>query len=188
MLRRSAILLRHAARRPRRGEVGGIARSAGWSVWFAGALAVATAGGCGPDEPSRLETMSTANLEIKDQRFRVWIADEPAERERGLMSVTREEMAPLDDGTERGMLFVFRHDRITGFWMRGTVIPLDIAFIRADGTVVTLHTMTPHDERSYRPSGPYRYALEVNANVFVQLGVQRGDHIEIPPSVLKGVR
>ena len=144
--------------------------------------------GCTPTEPNALANMPTASMSIKDQAFQVWIADEGPELTRGLMFITKEEMAPLADGTERGMLFVFSHDQTTGFWMRNTIIPLDIAFIRADGTIVTIHTMAPYDERSYMPSEPYRYALEVNANVYSRLGIHTGAQVQIPESVLKGSR
>ena len=141
--------------------------------------------GCSPSEPNALEQMPTDTVRIKDHAFQAWIAAGAEEVERGLMYVTKEEMAPLEDGTERGMLFVFGYERSTGFWMRNTIIPLDIAFIREDGVIVTIHTMAPFDERSYLPSEPYRYALEVNANVFAGLGIRAGDQVQIPESVLK---
>ncbi|MFH0981920.1 MAG: DUF192 domain-containing protein [Planctomycetota bacterium] len=148
-------------------------------------LTLLSLAGCGPDEPNTLEKMPTAIVRIKDHSFKVWIADDPQETTRGLMFVTKEQMAPLADGTERGMLFVFDYDHSTGFWMRNTMIPLDIAFIRVDGTIVTIRTMAPFDERSYLASEPYRYALEVNANVFSRIGIRAGDHVPIPDSVLK---
>ncbi|MCP4590626.1 MAG: DUF192 domain-containing protein [bacterium] len=147
-------------------------------------LTFASFGGCGPSEPNALDRMPTTTVQVEDHAFHVWVAEQEAELERGLMFVTREQMAPLEDGTERGMLFLFDYDRTTGFWMRNTIIPLDIAFIRVDGTIVTVHTMAPHDERLHRPSEPYRYALEVNANVFSRLGVGRGDKVSIPTSIL----
>ncbi len=147
---------------------------------------------CAADDPkqgSNLNTMviETNTLAVGGQRFRVWVADTNEERQRGLMYVTAEEMAPLPDGTERGMWFIFPQDMSTrhGFWMRNTIIPLDIAFVRADGRIVTIHTMAPLDERSYYPKAPYRYALEVNANVFSRLGVREGDRVDIPKSLLK---
>jgi len=143
--------------------------------------------GCGPDEPNVLQKMPADIVRVGDHSLKVWIARTPDERERGLMFITAEEMAPLPDGTERGMLFLFDRDqsKSMGFWMRNTFIPLDIAFIRADGAIVTIHTMAPLDERLYRPTEAYRYALEVNANVFSRLGVRVGDNIQIPEAVLK---
>ena len=139
---------------------------------------------CGPNEPNRLETLPTDTVRINNHAFKVWVADESEEQTRGLMKVTAEQMAPLEDGTERGMWFLFSSDRSTGFWMRNTIIPLDIAFIRSDGVIVTTHTMIPLDESLYRPTEPYRYALEVNANVFARDGIKKGDRVEIPEALL----
>jgi uncharacterized membrane protein (UPF0127 family) len=117
----------------------------------------------------------------------VWVADDDDERERGLMFVTAEEMAALPDGTERGMWFIFDAEQSArhGFWMKNTIIPLDIAFVRSDGRIVSIRTMAPRDTRHYYPKAPYRFALEVNANTFSRLGIKEGDGIEIPKSLLK---
>ena len=64
-----------------------------------------------------------------------------------MMFITEEQMAPLPDGTERGMLFVFDHSVRDSFWMKNTVIPLDVAYIATDGTVITTYTMAPLDGR-----------------------------------------
>jgi uncharacterized membrane protein (UPF0127 family) len=72
--------------------------------------------------------------------------------------------------------------------MKNTIIPLDIAFIRTDGTIVNIDTMAPLDTRQYYPKGPYRYALEVRANVFSRLRVRSGDHVAIPDGLLKDAR
>ncbi|MHC4091034.1 MAG: DUF192 domain-containing protein [Planctomycetota bacterium] len=132
--------------------------------------------------------MPETSVRVKEHSFRVWVADDDEERERGLMHVTADEMAPLADGTERGMVFVFPREQRHGFWMKDTIIPLDIAFIRTDGTIVTIHTMAPLDTRGYHPKGPYRYALEVRGNLFSRLKVHTGDRVEIPDSLLKGAR
>ncbi len=148
------------------------------------AAAVALAG-CSPSEPNALPSMPQTDVKIKDHTFRAWIADDDQERERGLMYVPAEEMTPLDDGTERGMIFVFTREQRGGFWMKNTIISLDIAFIRTDGTIVTIHTMAPLDTRPYNPRGPYRYALEVRGNVFSKLKIKTGDRVQIPESLLK---
>ena len=154
-------------------------------MWATPMLVIPGCAGCSPGEPNALDRMRADVVLIEGHAFKVWIAETAEEVERGLMFVTKEQMAALEDGTERGMLFVFDFERTTGFWMRNTVIPLDIAFIRADGTIVTIHTMVPLDERSYRPTEPYRYALEVSANVFSRLGIRTGDNVQLPESVLK---
>jgi len=125
------------------------------------------------------------DLDLKSQKVRAWVADDEEETTAGLMYVTPEEIAPLADGTERGMIFVFDYDRprFDGFWMKNVPIPLDIAFIGSDGTIVTILTMAAYDESVYRPTGSYRYTLELNANSYSRLGMKEGDVIQIPDSI-----
>ncbi len=62
-----------------------------------------------------------------------------------------------------GMLFVFEEDRAGGFWMKNTLIPLDIAFFDGGGELVEVMSMVPCEEDpcpTYTPSAIYRYALE----------------------------
>lgn len=157
-------------------------------LWV-GVLVVVTGGhgGCGPSSDLRndLSAMETARLTIKERVFEVWVARTNAERSTGLMNVTQEEIAPLPDGTERGMLFLFDREQFLSFWMKNTIIPLDIAYIRQDGQIVSIHTMAPLETRSYGSVAPAMYALEVSAGLFDRLGIQRGDHVEFPESLLK---
>lgn len=84
------------------------------------------------------------------------VADTAGLRAQGLMGVT-------DLGERDGMLFVWDEDVSSGFWMKNTLIPLDIAFFRADGVLVDLLSMVPcvtDPCQVYQPSGSYRYALE----------------------------
>ncbi len=129
-----------------------------------------------------LDSMSTGKLSIGGTDFQVWIANTSDQREKGLMFVEAEQMQLLEDGSERGMLFIFEREQNLNFWMKNTIIPLDIAYARSDGTIVKILTMTPLDTRfNQYPSGePARVALEVNAGVFAAKGISEGDKIEIP--------
>jgi uncharacterized protein len=104
------------------------------------------------------------------------VAATPDERQRGLM-----EVEALPDGT--GMLFLFDQERTGGFWMRNTLVPLDIAYIDADGVIGTILTMDPCEEAdaadcpTYVPDGPYLSALEVPQGWFAQVGVAEGDEV-----------
>ena len=72
-----------------------------------------------------------------------------------------------------GMLFVFPEDGRYGFWMKNTLIPLDIIWIDNDQRVVDIQTAQPCTAEpcpSYTPSGDARYVLEINANVSEQYG------------------
>lgn len=142
---------------------------------------------CSPPKPEELDKLGTVDMSIRSGKFRLWIADDWPEQQNGLMFVTAERMAPLPDGTQRGMIFVFDSERELNFWMRNTIIPLDIAYLDKSGVVVATHTMAPLDERPGQyPSGkPAKYAIEVNAGVFADLGLKAGESITLPDSILK---
>jgi len=131
-----------------------------------------------------LETMEQAELTIDEHTFQVWVASKSTERQTGLMNVHQEEMADLEDGRHRGMLFVFEVEDELSFWMRNTIIPLDIAYIRTDGVIVKTYTVAPLETRLYPSEEPARYALEVSAGLFEQLNIKTGDRVEIPDSLL----
>ncbi len=121
------------------------------------------------------ETLCVADL---DQPVRVEVAATPESRQRGLMQ--RESLAPYT-----GMLFRFDPpvSGAQGFYMYRTLIPLDIAFLDADGRILALRTMTPCESRDprrcrvYRPGTDYAAALEVNAGFFERHQVATGDRI-----------
>ena len=142
---------------------------------------------CAPKRIEELEKLGTVRLSIKQQPFELWIADDITEQTQGLMFVTAERMSPLPDGTERGMIFAFDHEQALNFWMRNTIIPLDIAYLNSDGVVVATYTMAPLDERpgQYPSGSPAKYAIEVNAGVWDRIGLRPGDAIKIPSPVLK---
>ncbi len=151
-------------------------------------IAAAFLGGCTPEEPNDLDTLGIVDVRIKDLSVKAWLANDSEERAKGLMFVTAEEMAPRAEGDERGMLFVFERDQTGGFWMRNTIIDLDIAFIREDGSIVQTFTMEALREISYTPRSPYRYALEVNAGILERGGIGEGDNVVIPDAALKRSR
>jgi uncharacterized membrane protein (UPF0127 family) len=78
------------------------------------------------------------------------------------------------------MLFVFQTERVLSFWMKDTLIPLDILFLDSDGAIVNIQTMEPEpgvpdrDLRRYSSGVPALYALEMNAGLAQQLGFQVG--------------
>jgi uncharacterized protein len=99
-------------------------------------------------------------------------ADEPA-RERGLSK-----RAELPAGT--GMAFLFPGDTSVPFWMKDTLVPLQIAFVGADGRVVGLFEMPPCRADpcpTYGPDRPYRYAVELPSGAFTAAGVVQGDRV-----------
>jgi uncharacterized protein len=137
-------------------------------------LALAGCGGDGvvqsPAQPRAVIETSDGEVEID-----VEIADDDAERERGLME--RTELAPDD-----GMIFVFPNDVSGAFWMKNTLIPLSIAFYARDGRIVKILDMEPCREdpcRLYDPRVSYRGALEVNQGAFDRWNVHEGDRVRL---------
>jgi uncharacterized membrane protein (UPF0127 family) len=106
-----------------------------------------------------LDGVSSTTISIDDRVLVVAVADTPETRRRGLMNVT-------DLGALDGMLFVWEADTAAAFWMKNTLIPLDIAFFSVDGSFVDRLTMEPCTADScplHSASGLYRYALEAPA-------------------------
>ena len=105
-------------------------------------------------------------------RFFVEIADTDAEREKGLMF--RKEVLP-----DRGMLFDFKTPREVAFWMRNTLIPLDIIYIRTDGTILSIaRNTTPLSEAPIPSGGPVVGVLELAGGRTGEIGLMPGDRIE----------
>ncbi|MCA1334647.1 DUF192 domain-containing protein [Pseudooceanicola marinus] len=104
--------------------------------------------------------------------FRVEIADEPAERQQGLMN--RESM-----GLGEGMLFVFPQQRPLAFWMRNTLIPLDIIFFDETGALNVIQHGKPLDETSL-PGGDSQYVLEINGGLAERMGIGEGSVLRHP--------
>ncbi|MEO8487645.1 MAG: DUF192 domain-containing protein, partial [Betaproteobacteria bacterium] len=78
---------------------------------------------------------------------------------------------------DRGMLFVFPEPQMVGFWMRNTYIPLSIAYLDADGRILNVEDMAPHDESSHPSRGPALYALEMRKGWFAERSLGPGTRI-----------
>jgi len=118
------------------------------------------------------------NLEIVSQSgvhvFSVELATTDEERERGLMF--RKE---LPDG--HGMLFDFETERSVAMWMKNTLIPLDMIFIRADGRISNIAESTePMSTRIIPSRGAVRAVLEVAGGTAKRLGIEVGDRVAHP--------
>ena len=99
------------------------------------------------------------------------IADDESRREIGMMG--RTEMAE-----RQGMLFVFEEEHYASFWMRNTILPLDMVFIDKQGRINTIHKNTkPFSDENYPASGLTLFVLEVNAGFTDKYGIKVGDMI-----------
>jgi uncharacterized protein len=84
-------------------------------------------------------------------------------------------------GTNEGMLFVNDDVGVRCFWMRNTLVPLTIAFIADDGTIVNTADMEPRSEKSHCSAQPVRFALEMNLGWFAKRGIKPGAKISGKP-------
>jgi uncharacterized membrane protein (UPF0127 family) len=103
--------------------------------------------------------------------FHVMVARTDAQREVGLMF--RREMA-----ADQGMIFVFPDVEPRAFWMRNTILPLDIIFIDSRGRILNIAARArPFDETSLPSAGPARSVLEINGGLAAKLGIRPGDRV-----------
>jgi uncharacterized membrane protein (UPF0127 family) len=79
------------------------------------------------------------------------------------------------------MLFVYDSPAIRCFWMKNTLLPLSIAFIADDGSIVDLADMEPLSERSHCSNKPVRFALEMNQGWFDKRRIGVGFKLKGPP-------
>ncbi|WP_255606227.1 DUF192 domain-containing protein [Nitratireductor rhodophyticola] len=137
-------------------------------VATAGALAQGSAMRL-PVDPEPLVAITSSG----EVRFDIEIADEPHERQRGLMF--RQSM-PAD----RGMLFVFPAESRQGFWMQNTPLALDLMFVGADGTVRAIAPGTPFSTASISPDVESQFVLELLAGTAQKMGIEVGDRLRHP--------
>jgi uncharacterized membrane protein (UPF0127 family) len=108
----------------------------------------------------------------KRHAFTVEVARGPIEQARGLMF--RTEM-----GADEGMVFPMNPPRMASFWMRNTVIPLDLIFVGPDGRILNIAAnAVPYDENHHWSAGPVKAVLELNGGRAAQLGIVPGDRVE----------
>ncbi len=102
------------------------------------------------------------------------LASTPQQREIGLMF--RSAMPASD-----GMLFVFERPAQQCFWMRNTLIPLSVAFVGDDGSVVNIDDMKPQTLDSHCSAKPVRFVLEMNEGWFAKRGIKAGSRLRGGP-------
>lgn len=116
----------------------------------------------------------TVVTEGGDHTFQVQIAATMEQQQTGLMFRTG--MAAGE-----GMLFTYKYPTAAGFWMRNTFIPLDIIFIRGDGTIANIaHNTTPLSLDTISSVGHINGVLEINGGLAEELGIEPGDRVLHP--------
>ena len=128
------------------------------------AVAASSAFACEPGRADLRGTFGSAS-------FTVELADEPAERSQGLMH--RESMA-----ASAGMLFIYERPQRATFWMRNTLIPLDMIFLSDEGVITRIHeNAIPLDETTIDGGPDVLAVLEINAGLSSALGLKLGDEL-----------
>jgi uncharacterized membrane protein (UPF0127 family) len=134
-------------------------------------------GGAGdqPTGPSGLEIEPlTIVTDTGRHEFHVEIADDEAERERGLMF-----RPPLDE--DQGMLFEFPESAERSFWMRNTPSSLDILYVAGDGRIVSIaRNTTPNSDTPIPSNGPATGVIELRAGRAAEISADPGDQVEHP--------
>ena len=122
-----------------------------------------------PQSGLPIESLQIVTHDGHVHRFKVEIADNDASRERGLMF--RKSLAP-----DAGMLFDFKSPQDVAFWMKNTLIPLDMLFIDEHGVVVNVAAnATPLSEVNIPSAAPALGVLEIRGGRAAEIGVKPGD-------------
>jgi uncharacterized protein len=118
--------------------------------------------------------LDTVTLTAGMHNIRAEVARTDEQRQMGLM--LRQDMAQHE-----GMLFVFEEPALHCFWMKNTLLPLSIAFLGDDGSIVNIVDMKPQTTASNCPLKPVRYALEMNQGWFTKRGIKAGFRLNGAP-------
>jgi uncharacterized protein len=120
-----------------------------------------------PAQEAPQMNLPVVQLQAGMHNIRAQVAATPEQRATGLMH--RKEMPQHE-----GMLFVFEQASQQCFWMKNTLLPLSIAFVADDGTVVNIDEMKPQTQDSHCSVKPVRYVLEMNQGWFSKRGIKAG--------------
>lgn len=120
-------------------------------------------------------------LTIKEKNIKVELAVTEEERSQGLKY---RNSLPVDTG----MLFIYPDEIILSFWMKDTPLPLSIAFIKSNGTILDIKDMQPFSLDSINSSAPAQYALEITQGWFQQNKIKEGDVIIFSPKLKNNLK
>ena len=114
--------------------------------------------------------LKTTTVRVGPHPLKVEVVQSDEERSRGLMF--RQKL-----GRDDGMLFVFDAPAYHSMWMKNTLIPLSVAFVDAEGTILNILDMEPETLDSHTSAGPSIYAIETNKGWFAGRKVKAGDKV-----------
>lgn len=120
-----------------------------------------------------LSDLQTAELKTSGQKLTVWIMDDSSKRQEGMMFLRNDDVGP-----QQGMLFVFADSAPRSFWMRNTLIPLDIVYIDEKGKVINVVRGEPQDLNQLPSDRPAKYVIETEAGEAGKLGLKPGATVD----------
>ena len=122
------------------------------------------------------EAFSLVPLQLGEQLIQVQLANTPEKRAQGLM---------FKQTAEPGMLLLYPEPRVISLWMANTSMPLDVAYIDANGTITELIALEPFDETSRPAKSLVIAALEMPRGWFAQHGVTIGQQVTLLPGATR---
>jgi uncharacterized protein len=142
------------------------------AIVLAACLAACTLHPAGAQEPQT--NLPRVKLSAGMHQIDAQVAQTDEQRATGLMH--RKEMPQHE-----GMLFAFSQPTVQCFWMKNTLLPLSIAFVADDGTIVNIDEMKPQTLESHCSTKPVRYVLEMNQGWFTKKGIKPGAKLSGEP-------
>jgi uncharacterized membrane protein (UPF0127 family) len=154
-----------------------------WSLLILAGLSLLAVMSCNGKEPTRKPVQpgqeeGRVTLTMGGKEVTLEVASTNDKRLLGLMRRTA--LQP-----DHGMIFIYPEPHPLRFWMKDTWIPLSIAFVKEDGTIINIDEMRPGvTETPYMVEGKCRFAIEMTTDWFKAHGIQAGDRIALTPEIL----
>jgi len=132
-----------------------------------------------PQRQFQLKTLQVEELKVGEKlehKLKAWVMDTELKRQEGLMFVLDTDMTK-----DQAMIFVFKNAETLSFWMKNTYIPLDLLFVRADGTIARIAAnAVPHSLDPIEVGEPVAAVLEIAGGRAAALGIAEGDRVSWP--------
>jgi uncharacterized membrane protein (UPF0127 family) len=135
--------------------------------------------GTGSSQNGSAKDLEVVEVTMGEHKFKMWVMDTDSKRMEGMMFLENK-----DFKDDEGMLFVFPGTATRNFWMKNTLVPLDIAYISREKKVLNTYTMAALDTTTPYPSkGGAMYVIEVRAGLFEKLKIGKGTVCTFPATV-----
>jgi len=120
----------------------------------------------------KIKGFETIELNLNGEIFNIKLAETDQQKTRGLMN--RKVLKK-----NNGMLFIYENEQKLSYWMKNTYIPLSIAYISKDGTILEIYDMEPLSLKSIKSKYSVKYALELNKDRFKELNIKEGFKLDL---------